>query len=114
MGFAYEAVDAVDEAFEVFGIRATYTPPGGSASPPIRIVAKSADRVVSFGEGRPFAEGTIIDVRASEVAAPAAGGIFTPGKLVDGTFLPGSVSYAIIGDPERLDDLRLVWTCRVQ
>ena len=52
-------------------------------------------------------------MRASEVAAPAAGGIFTPGKLVDGTFLPGSVSYAIIGDPERLDDLRLVWTCRV-
>lgn len=113
MGFAHEAADAVDESFEAFGARSTYTPPGGSASAPVRIVAKSADRVVAFGEGRPFAEGTVIEVRASEVSAPVTGGAFTPGKLVDGVFVPGSVSYAIIGDPEQLDDLRLVWTCRV-
>lgn len=113
MGFAYEAADAVDEAFAVFGVRATYTPPGGSTSSPIRIIAKSADRAVSFGEGRPFAEGTLIDVRASEISAPVTGGLFTPGRMVDDVFVPGGVSYAVIGDPEQLDDLRLVWTCRV-
>jgi hypothetical protein len=71
---------------------------------PCSPIAKSNDRIVPFGEGRPFSEGVVIEVMASDVAQPK----------IDGVFTVGGVDYRIIGDPEQRDDLRLVWTCRVQ
>lgn len=112
MSFADEAAAAVNTAFAEFSVPANYTPPGGSASL-VRIILKSQDRQVSFGEARPFAEGNIVEVRASEVASPVKGGTFTPGSYSDGTFTPGATTFTIVGDPETQDELRLVWTCRV-
>lgn len=103
MAWSDDAGDVVDGAYEVFGAAATYTAPGSGIPLPCTVIAKSADRMVSFGDGRPFAEGTVIEVRAAEIAAPAKGGTFTV----------GASSFAVLGDPELLDDLRLVWTCRV-
>lgn len=112
MSFAEEAADACDTAFAAFGVPAQYTPPGGTAAP-CRIIQKSADRQVNFGEGRPFAEGITVEVRASEIATPVVGGQFVPGTYVAGAFTPGGVILTIIGDPEVRDELRLVWSCRV-
>jgi hypothetical protein len=104
-----EAADAVNSAFAEFAVQKddplapTYTAPAGSPLP-CAVIAKSADRMVSFGEGRPFAEGTVIEVLASDVAEPVENGVFTVGEE----------TFTIIGDPEQRDDLRLVWTCRVQ
>lgn len=109
MSWSDDAADAVTSAFATFAVQAddplapTYTAPAGSPVP-CAVIARSADRIVSFGEGRPFAEGTVIEVLASDVAAPVAGGVFTVGEE----------EFTIIGDPEQRDDLRLVWTCRVQ
>ena len=102
MAWSDDASDAVDGAFETFGAAGIYTAPAGTPLP-CTVIAKSADHIVPFGEGRPFAEGTVIEVRISEVAAPIKGG----------TFMVGTSSFIVIGDPEQLDDLRLVWTCRV-
>lgn len=108
--FSREASGAVDAAFEAFGVNASYTPPGGTVAL-CRVIAKSGDRPISFGEGRPFAEGVVIEVRASDVAAPAAGGTFGAPAIATGNDFAGTVT--IIGDPEQIDPLRLIWTCRV-
>jgi hypothetical protein len=98
---------AVDAGFAAFGTEATYTPPGG-APVPCTIIVNAPDRVVSFGDNRPFAEGTLLDVRASEIAAPVKAGVFA---YSDSFGAPVSVS--VLGDPELRDPERLVWTCRV-
>jgi hypothetical protein len=109
MAWSDDAADAVATAFATFAVQATdplaptYTAPAGSPMP-CAVIAKSKDRMVSFGEGRPFAEGTVIEVQASDVALPVKGGIFSIGNS----------TFTIIADPEQLDDLRLVWTCRVK
>lgn len=93
---------AVDAGFATHGDAATYTPPNGQPIP-CTVIARAQDRSVAFGDSRPFAQGTALDVRVSDVAQPVAGGVFT----VNGTQM------TVIGDPEQLDELRLIWTCRV-
>jgi hypothetical protein len=103
LSWSDDAADACNTAFATFGTPGTYTAPGGS---PVlcTVIPKSKDRMVSFGEGRPFAEGTIVEVRASEIAAPVKAGVFNI----------NAVNVTILADPETLDDLRLVWICRVK
>ena len=83
---------------------ATYTPPGGGAGAPCTVLIGSEDREVSFGTSHAFAEGDVLQVRRSEIAAPARGG----------TFLIGATTYAIQGDPRTLDADRAIWTCVVK
>jgi hypothetical protein len=96
--------DPVDAGFEEFGIAATYTAPAGSPLP-CTVIRNAEDRIVSFGDSRPFAEGDLIDLRASEVASPVKGAVIA---LQDGS----NKSYTILADPESLDPERLIWTCR--
>jgi hypothetical protein len=49
-------------------------------------------------------QGAAIEVRRSEVAAPAKGG----------TFIVDSKSFSIESDPQSNDPDRLVWTCTVR
>ena len=105
------AGDAVDAAFEIWGVAALYTAPGGGAATPCLVSANAQDRPVSFGSLQPMAEGIILEVRASQVAVPARGGVFAPDVTVPVTL---AAPLAIIADPEQLDRDRLVWTCRVK
>lgn len=81
------------------GFDAVYRVGGAEPGMPVRVIVRRPDRVGDFGETRIVAETLLIDVRVSEVAAPADGDTIE----VDGTvyFIQGGP----IGDTERL-----VWT----
>jgi hypothetical protein len=66
----------------------------------VRVVRKSPDEVVGFGSSRAVLPTVLVDVRASEVASPAAGD----------TVEVGGDLFDIIGTPTR-DSLGLAWTC---
>jgi len=66
----------------------------------VRIVRKSPDEIVGFGNSRTVLPTVLIDVRVSEVASPAA---------EDTVEIDGSL-FDIIGTPT-VDSLGLVWTC---
>lgn len=104
---------AVDASFAAFGKAATYTPPGGVAADCI-VIRNSPDAVAPFGDGSALMQTNTIEVRKSEIAAPVKGGVFVPGAIVDGVFVPATEELEVIADPQVLDPDRLVWTCRVE
>jgi hypothetical protein len=77
---------------------AAYTAEGG-APKMVRIVARRADAVTSFGEARLWSEATRVDLRVVEVAEPR------PGDRVE----IGDEAFIVQGEPVR-DRERLVWT----
>lgn len=66
----------------------------------VRVIRKSPDEVVGFGDSRAVLPTVMIDVRASEIASPASG---------DTVEIAGDL-FEIIGTPVR-DSLGFVWTC---
>lgn len=68
----------------------------------VRVIRKSPDKIVGFGDSRAVMPSVLIDVRMVKVALPAVGDTFD---------IAGSV-FDIIVDPTG-DTLRLVWTCEV-
>ena len=95
---------AVDASFAVWGKGATYLPPGGGVSIPCTVIRDLRDREMNGLNGRPFLQRMLIEVRSSDIAAPAKGGTF----IVDGS------SFSIESDPESGDPERLVWRCTVR
>lgn len=67
---------------------------------PCRVILTRPDLTSSFGDARVTSETTMLDVRVSEVAAPAAGDTVTIGAEV----------LVIQGEPLR-DRERLAWKC---
>jgi len=73
---------------------------GAGAGVAVRVIRKSPDRIVGFGDSRAVMPSVLIDVRTAEVAEPAMG---------DTIEIAGGV-FDIIAEPTA-DTLRLVWTC---
>lgn len=73
MAFSDVAQAVVDDSFAEFGKPATYN--GGP--PPITIIVDLRDEGSRPDDGRPIAGQITIEVRKSEVAAPAHGDTFT-------------------------------------
>lgn len=94
---------AVDASFAVWGKAASYVPPGGGAPVPCTVIRDIRDRAMSGLKGRPVMQGVVIEVRKSEIAAPARSGTF----IIDGS------SFLIESDPRSDDSERLVWICTV-
>ena len=94
---------AVDAIFSVHGCDASYQPPSGPELPDIRVIRRVGDQMAGIESLRIIREARLIDVRASEVAAPVKGGVF----------VVGGQSLKITADPRREDPDRLVWTCEV-
>ena len=92
---------AIDVLFADPNLGAAVVFRAGGADPgmPVRVIVRQPDRIGNFGETRIAAATLVIDVRASEVAAPAEG---------DTIEMSGTV-YVIQGEPIR-DAERLVWT----
>jgi hypothetical protein len=74
--------------------------PGGVGGVSCRIIRKSPDQVAGFGVSRALIASCVIDVRVSEIAAPAEGDLVVIGAL----------SFKIIADPV-IDSLGLVYSC---
>jgi hypothetical protein len=66
----------------------------------VRVIRKSPDKIVGFGDSRAVMPSVLIDVRCSEIAMPAVGD----------TVEIGSVTFEITAEPVS-DSLNLVWTC---
>jgi hypothetical protein len=81
------------------GIDAVYRAGGADPGVPVRVILRRPDRIDVFGETRIATETLVIEVRVSDVAAPASG---------DTIELDGAV-YVIQGEPIRNAE-RLVWT----
>jgi hypothetical protein len=64
-----------------------------------RVVRRAPDEVTDFGQGRFRSETTTVDVRVSEVPAPAPGDILVIGQD----------RFRVQGDPDR-DSERLLWS----
>jgi hypothetical protein len=62
---------AVDATFAAFGTDGVYTPAGGEPVS-VRVIARSPDTIVGFGETRIHAETVTFEARASDVAIPAS------------------------------------------
>ncbi|MFO1141200.1 MAG: hypothetical protein U1E59_02230 [Amaricoccus sp.] len=82
---------------------ATYEPAGG-APLPVRVMARRADAVASFGDARLWSETTRFDIRVAEVAEPRPG---------DRLVLPNGNAFVVQGEAVR-DRERLVWTLDVR
>jgi hypothetical protein len=90
--------------FEVFGVAATYTPPDGGSSAGCAVILDTRDRELEFGRGSPVMQGQVLQVRRSELSAPAKGG----------TFAVGSASLTVLDDPRSDDPDRHVWRMTVR
>jgi hypothetical protein len=66
----------------------------------VRVIRKSSDKIVGFGDSRAVMPSVLIDVRVSEIAMPAIGD----------TVEIGTATFEIIAEPVA-DSLNLVWTC---
>jgi hypothetical protein len=89
--------------FEVFGVAAAYTPPGGGPSVACTVILDSRDRELEFGRGAAVMQGQTLQVRRSEVP-PAKGG----------TFAVGLVMLTVLDDPRSDDPDRHVWRMTVR
>lgn len=96
---------AIDALFADLNLArdAVYRAGGADPAVPVRAIPRRPDRVDEFGETRIVAGAVMIDVRVSEVAAPAEG---------DTIQAEGTV-YIIQGEPIA-DAERLVWTIEVR
>jgi hypothetical protein len=81
------------------GADAIYRAGGSGEAITLRVIIRQPDRVGTFGETRIATETTIVDIRTSDIAAPAEGDTIEMNGIV----------YVIQGEPIR-DAERLVWT----
>ena len=92
---------AIDRLFADpnLGVNAIYRGSGADPGTMIRAIIRQPDRIGTFGETRIATETTIVDIRTSDINAPAEGDTIE----MDGTV------YVIQGEPIR-DAERLIWT----
>jgi len=97
---------AINGSFRAFGVQAGYQPPAGDAVD-CRVILHQGGPLdeATFGSVKLAKESSLIEVRASEVAAPLAGGTFT--------IVENDNVFEVDADPVRLDPDRSFWTCSV-
>jgi hypothetical protein len=93
------AVDAIF-ADNNIGEAAIWRTGGVGAGVPVRVIRKSPDKIVGFGDSRAMMPSVLVDVRTSEIDLPAAG---------DTVEIAGGV-FDVNAEPTA-DTLRLVWSC---
>jgi hypothetical protein len=81
------------------GVNTIYRAGGAGEAITLRAIVRQPDRIGTFGETRIATQTTLLDIRTSDIAAPAAGDTIE----MDGTV------YVIQGEPIR-DAERLTWT----
>jgi hypothetical protein len=82
-----------------FGTDAVWRAGGADPGMPVRVIVRQPDRIGTLGETRIATQTTLVDIRTSDINAPAEGDTIE----MDGTV------YIIQGEPIR-DGERLVWS----
>ncbi|MCK1402028.1 hypothetical protein IVB45_17505 [Bradyrhizobium sp. 4] len=100
------AAAAVDAAYLAWGRSASYSPPGGGSSARCTVLLDIRDSSAKPEDGSPPAGQAWIEVRAREVAAPAAGGTFT--------MTIGGKVYAVASRPLPADGDGYAWKMWVE
>lgn len=95
-----DAQMVIDDTFAEWGHAATYAPPGGQPGDPITILVDLRDEGARPDDGRPLAGQISLQVRKSEVAAPATRGVFAFDNR----------TVTIVNRPKLDDEEGLVWT----
>jgi len=103
--FADRAAAALDAQYAEFGDGAIYTPPGGGAGVACTVIRDREDREIGM-RGAAMQSG-VVEVRRSELAAPAKGGSFA--------MTVGGETLTVIDDPHTPEDdpERLIWRMTV-
>lgn len=101
--FGALALEAIDMAFEMNGLRAGYLPPGGVEAVPCLVTRDVRDISADQADGRPLTGQQTLEVRASEVPAPVRGGTFTLSPE------DGSRIYTVMNRPLPSDPGGFVW-----
>lgn len=91
---------ALEDVYATFGTPARYISPDLVTTACVIVIA-GADDAASLGNVQIVAGQTIVEVRASEIAAPRKGG----------TFRADIHEFKIVAAPKNEDPDRLVWTC---
>jgi hypothetical protein len=99
--FADLATLAVGTVTDFIGVAATYTPPGGGTPVSCTIMVSRADSASQEFTGHAKTGGYLVEVRVSEIAAPARGGVFAVGTKL----------YSIVGDPVLDVPFGINWSC---
>ena len=94
---------AVDDTYAEFGREATYTPPGGGAGIPCTVIVDLRDIGSRPDDGHPIAGQMTIEVRRSEIAAPAKDGTFAF------TAASGNITATVMNRPMLDEENALVW-----
>ena len=81
------------------GADAIYHVGGSGETITLKAIVRQPDRIGTYGETRIATETTLVDIRTSDIAAPAEGDTIEMGGTV----------YVIQGEPLR-DAERLIWT----
>lgn len=95
------APHALAAVFGQFGHVATYTAPDGTVVEGVRVLVSQPDQIVELSGIDLTVRTTTLEVRVTDLAAPAAGGTFA---LADGR------TVEITQPPTRQDPDRLIWT----
>jgi hypothetical protein len=103
------AQGAVDDAFAEFGRPASYTPAGGGAAVVCTVIVDLRGDDARPIDHRPMKGQGSIEVRKSEIVAPATSDTFVPGTIVNGAFVAGPKTYTVMNRPWVDDEEGLVW-----
>lgn len=101
------AAEAVDASFEELGTAALYVAPGGGPGIDCLVIRSRPDAIVSPHMTPIVDASDAIDVRASDIAAPAEGGVFTLFGLAGEV----TATLTIAARPVAADAERLIWRC---
>lgn len=102
---------AIDALFSGPGsAAAAYQPIGeaGGAAFPIRVIRSRPDLSTGFGEGRIVQASNSFEIRASDVARPAADDLVAIGGTVTDGAIEGGELFALVGEP-MIDVEGLTW-----
>ena len=102
-GIATILSSALDRQFELLGVDATYTPSGGDPVS-VTVIPSQSDEIQGLPTGsRAQVETNLFDLRAAEVASPAA----------EDTLTVASTTYDVVR-AQAVDPRRLIWKLEVR
>jgi hypothetical protein len=100
---------AIDDTYAEYGHAALYQAIAGGEPKQVTVILDLRDPNSRIDDGRPVSGTALLEVRTTDVAAPANGDTFQPGEIVNGTFVPGPRTLTVSNRPMIDEEEGLVW-----